>query len=267
MCLTGRWVVPCDGCESRASCVWSEARWLPYGCVHRRLTLPQLRRCLHNKKLLFVGDSTNRGMLHYVLERLNASLLDGDKTHEMRVYHAGATTLAFAYYPQFWLAPPQRPVFDRTLYSLINRSRPLENDSSTVLVVGGVHWLATHHLHVLLRVLRREGLQSARIVVKTLGSGFHIPSEGVHYLPKEQQQKLLKHSQGLAAFASHHQMEVVDTFNMTAARYNDFLQGKCACHFHKLVRRKGRGGGYHVTGHINALYSEILLSRICRHAP
>ncbi|XP_049806995.1 cadherin-like and PC-esterase domain-containing protein 1 [Schistocerca nitens] len=46
----GRWVVPCDACESRASCVWSEARWLPYGCVHRRLTLPQLRRCLHNKK-------------------------------------------------------------------------------------------------------------------------------------------------------------------------------------------------------------------------
>jgi hypothetical protein len=28
----------------------------------------------------------------------------------------------------------------------------------------------------------REGLQQARLVVKTLGSGFHIPAEGVHYL-------------------------------------------------------------------------------------
>jgi hypothetical protein len=39
---------------------------------------------------------------------------------------------------------------------------------------------------------------------------------------------------GLAAFARHHHMDVVDTFNMTAARYKDFLQGKCACHFHKV---------------------------------
>lgn len=28
----------------------------------------------------------------------------------------------------------------------------------------------------------REGLQQAHLVVKTLGSGFHIPAEGVHYL-------------------------------------------------------------------------------------
>jgi hypothetical protein len=39
---------------------------------------------------------------------------------------------------------------------------------------------------------------------------------------------------GLAAFAKHHHMDVVDTFNITAARYKDFLQGKCACHFHKV---------------------------------
>jgi hypothetical protein len=49
-----------------------------------------------------------------------------------------------------------------------------------------------------------------------------------------EQRKLLKHSMGLAAFAKHHHMDVVDTFNITAARYKDFLQGKCACHFHKV---------------------------------
>ncbi|KAG8230093.1 hypothetical protein J437_LFUL009526 [Ladona fulva] len=53
-------------------------------------------------------------------------------------------------------------------------------------------------------------------------------------IPQAQQEKLLVHSMGLAAFAHHHRMEVVDTFNMTTARYKDFLQGKCACHFHKL---------------------------------
>jgi hypothetical protein len=30
----------------------------------------------------------------------------------------------------------------------------------------------------------REGLQQAHLVVKTLGSGFHIPAEGVHYLSR-----------------------------------------------------------------------------------
>jgi hypothetical protein len=43
---------------------------------------------------------------------------------------------------------------------------------------------------------------------------------------------------GLAAFAKYHRMDVVETFNMTAARYKDFLQGKCACHFHKVQRQK-----------------------------
>jgi hypothetical protein len=35
------------------------------------------------------------------------------------------------------------------------RSQPLQNTSNTVVIVGGVHWLATQHLHTLLRVLRR----------------------------------------------------------------------------------------------------------------
>ena len=59
---------------------------------------------------------------------------------------------------------------------------PLENSHNTVLVVGGVHWLATHHLTVLLRALEREGLTDIRIVMKTLGAGFHQPVDGLHCL-------------------------------------------------------------------------------------
>lgn len=241
-------------------------RWQPYHCSHREVPRERLAACLRDKKLLFIGDSTNRGMMHYIMEQLNGSLAACDKTHHIRVYSSlnhGRTTLSFAYYPQFWLAAPERPVFDKTLYQLLLKSQPLENSSRTVVVVGGVHWLATQHLHTLLRVLKREGLQQAHLVVKTLGSGFHIPAEGVHYLSRAQQKRLLRHSMGLAAFAKHHRMDVVDTFNMTAARYKDFLQGKCACHFHKLEERRDMGPGYHVEGPINAVYTEILLSRLC----
>ncbi len=62
------------------------------------------------------------------------------------------------------------------------RSGPLENNHNTVLVVGGVHWLATHHLSVILKALQREGLENIHVVVKGLGAGFHQPVEGLHCL-------------------------------------------------------------------------------------
>ena len=64
----------------------------------------------------------------------------------------------------------------------ISRSGPLENNHNTVLVVGGVHWLATHHLGVIKKALEREGLDRIRVVMKTLGAGFHQPVDGLHCL-------------------------------------------------------------------------------------
>jgi hypothetical protein len=61
-------------------------------------------------------------MMHYIMQQLDGSLAACDKTHHIRVYsnlNQGSTTLSFAYYPQFWLAAPERPVFDKTLYQLL----------------------------------------------------------------------------------------------------------------------------------------------------
>jgi len=60
--------------------------------------------------------------MHYIVQQLDGSLAACDKTHHIRVYsnlNQGHTTLSFAYYPQFWLAAPERPVFDKTLYQLL----------------------------------------------------------------------------------------------------------------------------------------------------
>lgn len=281
----GRWVLPCRSCADRSSCYWKEAVWQPYNCKHAVLSSDELKRCLGGKKLLFIGDSTNRGMMHYVIERVNGTLNEWDKTHDIRVYNnvnSGRTAVSFAYYPQFWLPTNQRPVFDKALYHLIQKSRPLENNTNTILIVGGVQWLATQHLLMMLRALRVERLQGITLVMKTLGAGFHLPVEGVHTLSMDEQRKLLLHSMGLADFAKHYNFEVIDTFNITVPRYKDFLQGKCACHFHRVVKvpspddnfprwRTRRNSGpngfrqprFHVEGPINAIYSEILLSRIC----
>ncbi|XP_075751842.1 cadherin-like and PC-esterase domain-containing protein 1 [Rhipicephalus microplus] len=272
----GRWMVPCEKCAAKESCYWKEARWQPYQCRYVNLPQRTLARCMAGKKLLFIGDSTNRGMMHYVMERLNGSLQHWDKTHDLRVYanlNRGETAVAFAYYPQFWLPTSQRPVFDKALYQLIERSKPLQNNSNTVLIVGGVHWLATQHLYMLVKALRGDHLQGIKLIIKTLGAGFHQPVEGIHCLSMNEQKKLMMQNLWLAEFARHYYIDVIDTFNITVARYKDFLQGKCACHFHKVVpvqAPKNRPPGkpppppsYHVEGDINAVYSEILLNRIC----
>ena len=59
---------------------------------------------------------------------------------------------------------------------------PLENNHNTVLVVGGVHWLSTHHLSVLVNSLKREGLSQIKVIMKSLGAGFHQPVDGLHCL-------------------------------------------------------------------------------------
>ena len=75
-------------------------------------------------QIIFIGDSTNRGMMHYLIERANGSLTTWNKTHDTIIYrnlNSNSTRVAFAYYPQFWLDTRQRPTFEDTVADLINR--------------------------------------------------------------------------------------------------------------------------------------------------
>ncbi|ESO98523.1 hypothetical protein LOTGIDRAFT_174209 [Lottia gigantea] len=271
----GEWYVPCNQCRNESSCFWNKARWQPYSCQHPVMERDSLKQCFIDKKVLFIGDSTNRGILHYVTEQVNGTLLEWDKTHNLKVYsnlNDNQTMFSFAYYPQFWLPAEHRPVFDKALYQLMKRSMPLQNNSNTVLVIGGVHWLGKHHIDVVNKALNREGLTGIRLVIKGLGAGFHQPVSGVHCLTQSDHEKLLNHNRVLLDYASKNRYHVIDTFNMTMARYKDFLQGKCACHFHRVslvkentkTRHSVDQPQYHVEGEINAVYSEMTINEICR---
>lgn len=59
------------------------------------------------------------------METSNGSLTEWDKTHDTKVYgniNDNRTVMSFAYYPQFWLKPGQRPLFDDTLLQLLKVS-------------------------------------------------------------------------------------------------------------------------------------------------
>ncbi|XP_077791990.1 cadherin-like and PC-esterase domain-containing protein 1 isoform X3 [Podarcis muralis] len=298
----GQWIVPCLSCSDNRTCDWRQITWQPHDCQYPIVNKPELQQCVKNKKVLFIGDSTNRGMMYYLIERVNETLQEWQKAHDMKFYHNvnnGDTFISYSYYPQFWIDVRQRPTFEEALEQLLLRSQPLENTDQTILVVGGVQWLNFNHLHIIQKVLKRANLPNILVVIKSLGMGFHLPVDGVHFLSPAEVRDLWKENQAILNTAKQYGYEVVDTFIITMGRYKEFLQGKCGCHFHEVVKSKASEGGspmammlsrpyalgkffnsqsnlmklqayasnsqspYHVRGPINQVYSEILLSRIC----
>ncbi|XP_077486913.1 cadherin-like and PC-esterase domain-containing protein 1 isoform X2 [Amblyomma americanum] len=262
----GRWLLPCADCANPDSCVWSMARWAPFRCRYPVVSNASLQSCLDGKKLLFLGDSTNRGVMYYVLMRLNGTLGEWHRSHGIALHaqrlNGGRTAAGFAYYPHFWLPPNRRPTLARTLARLADSMPPLDNSASTVLVVGGVQWLNVKQLSSLTTALKSLGLDKAKIIIKTFGSGFHLRAEGGQPMNLRSQEKLGRTNRELVRRAVELGMEVVDTFNMTSARFMDFTQGSCACHFHKVVSDSLTT--YRVEGPVNQAYGDILLSRLCQ---
>lgn len=88
------------------------------------MTPPTRPDCFPSSQVLFMGDSTNRGMMYFLMERVNSSLEDWGRAHDLLVYrnlNAGRTTVSYSYYPQFWLEKSQRPTFRQALLQLISR--------------------------------------------------------------------------------------------------------------------------------------------------
>lgn len=263
--------------------------WAPHSCHYNVTSKTNAKKCLANKKILFVGDSTNRGIMYYLMEKLNGSLRKWEKTHSMKIYsdelNGGRTSVSFAYYPQFWLPENKRPVFVKALYQLIARFLPLQNNSNTILVVGGVQWMNADHITETNKALISLGLNGIKVIVKSLGSGFHLPVPGLRRHELWEQQMTTQRNRQVINAAKLQGYEVVDTFGMTVSRYKDFLMGNCGCHFHKvvnmrsLIREKDEIPSplldntddkdahdlprYHVIGPINSVYSELTISRMC----
>ncbi|XP_072255133.1 cadherin-like and PC-esterase domain-containing protein 1 [Pyxicephalus adspersus] len=288
----GQWIVPCLNCLDNRTCDWRAITWQPYKCYHPVLQRTELQQCVKDRKILFIGDSTNRGMMYYLTERVNGTLQEWQKTHGMKLFdnvNYGRTNISYSYYPQFWIDAKKRPTFEDALEHLLERSHPLENTNRTVLVVGGVQWLNSDHLKIIHSVLEKKNLSAILVIIKSIGMGFHLPVRGIRSLSPVQVRQLSEENTLILKTAAHYGYEVVDTFSITMGRYKEFLSGKCGCHYHEVVKNKKENkmkliksyslGGknfplvpdipsnlkslYHVQGPVNQVYSEILLSRIC----
>nr|XP_020469112.1 cadherin-like and PC-esterase domain-containing protein 1 isoform X2 [Monopterus albus] len=276
--VPGRWVVPCLSCSDNRTCDWREVAWQPDDCYHQLVDRPLLQDCMTDRKVLFIGDSTNRGMMYFLMERVNSSLEDWGKAHDTLVYknlNRGRTLVAYSYYPQFWLEKDQRPTFRQALLQLLHRSQPLENSNLTVLVVGGVQWLNTNHLKTVREVLDRESLSNILVVVKSLGMGFHLPVDGIKSLSLREVQDLYRKNNNIITTAKHHGYEVEKYWSSRSPDNKPFTTNRTrstrpglGLSSHSAVQdtdqeTRSSPPAYHVRGPVNQVYSEILLSRLC----
>lgn len=55
------------------------------------------------------------------------------------------------------------------------------------------------------------------------------------YLAQRGVQELYRENSNIITAAKHYGYEVIDTFSVTMGRYKEFLQGRCACHFHEVT--------------------------------
>ncbi|XP_055351356.1 uncharacterized protein LOC129597723 [Paramacrobiotus metropolitanus] len=262
------WIVPCRDCSNEASCNWDGATWSAEACAYRQSDYVDLSaECLKNKRFIFLGDSTNRGILAYALQLLNGSLWSDEKIHSIKVYTFPEqnVSFSFAYYPQFWIPKNLRPTFKKTVLQATKAIDNLDDSKDVVFVIGGVQFLRPFHLRELDKILRRKNLKRSRVVVKTLGAGFFIRIPGIPFVTQDDLGTLVKHNDELKEEAKRLSYSFVDTLAMTVSRYNEFHPGRCSCHFHSVEQNdsNGQNSRFLLKGPINALYSRQVLRNAC----
>lgn len=255
----GHWVLPCIDCSNRRSCFWQQAVWAAKECSYSLGGIEDhaLQGKFSGKTFLFFGDSTIRGIMYYMIERINGSLQVWEMSHGTLLYtnvNGGSTAMCFMYYPQFWLPLDQR---NNTLARMLEIFSPLRNTSDTVLIFGGVQWPNLNTLREVERTLKDFGLTGIKVVVKGYGSGFSVPAAGILFHSHEQQKTVAGRNQLLMDGALMRGYVALDTFWMTVSRFKQALYGKCACHFHQVISTTDNH--YHVTGDINRVFSDILI--------
>lgn len=45
-----------------------------------------IRACFKGRKVLFIGDFINRGILYYILEKINGFFFEWDKIYNLKLY-------------------------------------------------------------------------------------------------------------------------------------------------------------------------------------
>ncbi|CAH1799314.1 unnamed protein product [Owenia fusiformis] len=222
----GNWLVPCKNCSDADSCYWQQAKWQPDNCIHQTPSNEQIQRVFDGKQLLFLGDSTLRGIMYFLIESVNGSLSGTSKSHDALAYNdinRGRTRMSFIYYPQLEDDPPPISI---ALRSLVKNSCPVKNDSSTVLLVGRFKSIPNSDFPQLMSTLKQLKLTGIKLIMKTMGSNRCTGDVMLNVVANDE----------LTANAQRYGFEILQTFPIIMARYKDATYGSCALHYHHITK-------------------------------
>nr|CDS20920.1 vesicle associated membrane protein [Echinococcus granulosus] len=225
------WLLPCtDACSSNSRCFWHRAKLLRFGLDANRdpeylegsgtagfysgsnalgkvftpalpnTTWAEMRGYLNNSAILFVGDSTLRGLMYALLSKLNGSLRYWEASHSQLIFESLAggffqrtdakltkksysSVIAFAYFPLFW----SRRLHRRTLVDVISQSLGRIAKKNVDLFIGGTQWLSADEMKRLgYYLLHNKQKKIRRVIIKSHQAGFHIPNYLTHHFSLEE---------------------------------------------------------------------------------
>jgi hypothetical protein len=277
----GRWVLPCNFPISNKVSVFSEdfppaVRWQPWACSLMHMPTQKIAQCLQTRTLLFLGDSTMRGILTRLAALFGvASPGPGPRHNHWSTKLGNYTHAYFQYYP---------PVSDTKPVGLWSGRRADAGDKAAFVdylasavktiqdSLGKEQWKATR-LYISLGGLhlRADWIDSlVSVVHSTLWGGARAP---VVFL-KSQGQTALRPSlydihqkniafRSLLSNVTRIKFRWFETEAITQPFWPQAVAAdKCLCHF----QMEYPGGGA-PTGPINTELMYVWLNGLCAHAP
>ncbi|KAK4472034.1 hypothetical protein MN116_005409 [Schistosoma mekongi] len=192
------WFIPCSSCNQakyEVNCDWSIALWYEpnnqlYPCLYNKRMIQNdqqlLTTYLKDRVLLFLGDSTLRGLMYSLLFRLNKTLFNVYETHkQITLIHSGTKLTRFTYFPNYDLNSINTQSINH--HSFIDLLKSLfifrQTFNEALLFVGGVRWLNSYHLNVIHNFINNQKVfRSIKVFIKDYSAGFHTPIDGLPFI-------------------------------------------------------------------------------------
>ncbi|KAF8562924.1 hypothetical protein P879_07118, partial [Paragonimus westermani] len=259
------WFVPCADCAQESTCSWPEAKWFrdewPERCIYNALSVREetirLAEHLKSKVLIFVGDSTIRGLVNSLIETVTRTLPSAIETHQqVTVTNVGCVSLRYAYFPLFNRALDQQAAFMDHVRALSEKPSPAHE---AIIIVGGVWWLNTTLLDELYTFITTKEFSgrflNTHVIIKDQAAGFHSPISGLPCPSVASRIGQAKTNKDLITRAKQYGWTVLHSYNLTWTRVDHFVAyARCSCHFYQIQKKvtpTEEAVSYTVTGPIH----------------
>ncbi|CAH8514776.1 unnamed protein product [Schistosoma mattheei] len=251
------WFIPCKSCNhtsNETNCDWSNALWYEpndpiYPCLYNTRSIQNdkslITTYVRNRVLLFLGDSTLRGLMYSLLYRVNKTLSHVQETHgQITLINSATITTRFTYFPDYSIKSQfnnknKINSFNSLLKSLFTFNQTF---NEALLFVGGVRWLNSYHLKAIqVFIDKQKVFRSVKVYIKDYSAGFHTPVDGLPFVNWSRRMNEHRRNQELIRLINEYNWSIISTHQITWTRLNHFhAYARCSCHFYHVIKQNAQ---------------------------